>query len=101
MAVGINDCWHERLLPLLWGDMEGFQGLFDGLRVIAVNYLPTTIKYDQRHDISVKMIVPFTVELMVFLDISNFKGNAARGEKTFRLGTVASAIGGKDNNALD
>ena len=45
-----------------------------------------------------KMIMPFLVPAMVLLDIPRFIRNSMSGEKTFRLGAVASAIGNKNDN---
>jgi len=58
------------IFPVHGGNADGLQCPFDGPWVKAVNYLPAVIKHDQRHNITVKMVMPFTVELVAFLNIS-------------------------------
>lgn len=44
--------------------------------------------------------MPFTVVLVVFLNIPCLKLDFAFGEKTFHLGAITSAIGNKYHNTL-
>jgi len=87
-----------RIFPVLRSNTGGLQCLFDAPWVKAVNHLLSVIKDDQRHNVTVKVVVPFTVKTVILLNIPCFKKDVTCGEKTFRLGTVASAISYKDDN---
>jgi hypothetical protein len=74
--------------------------LLDLFQVKAVYHNFTIVKYDHWHDISVKVSMPLVVPTVFLLNISYFSQNTTLGEITFRLGTVASAVGDKDDNPL-
>jgi hypothetical protein len=57
-------------LPVSGGNTDDLQCPFDGPWVKAVNHLPAVIKHDQRYNIAVKMVMPFTVELVALLNVS-------------------------------
>lgn len=44
--------------------------MFKGLWIKSVNYKFSVVEDDQRHDISVKVVVPFTIPAVVLLNIS-------------------------------
>lgn len=85
---------------LLTGNVKFFEGALNGFGIIAVNDPLAVVKDNQRYDVTVKMIIPFTVPAVVLLDVSCLIGDSMCGEKTFRLGAEASAIGNKDHNPL-
>ena len=58
------------IISVLKGNAGGLQCPFDGPWIKAVNHLLAIIKHDQRNNIAVKMIMPFTVELVAFLNVS-------------------------------
>lgn len=88
------------LFPVFLWYSECFENLLNGLRIIAVEYFSAVIKDNQRHDISMKVIMPFMIPAILFLNVPQFKGDRAYGEKTFRLGAVASAISDKYHNSI-
>jgi len=62
-----------RIFSVLRGNTNGLQCLFDAPWVKAVNHLLAVIKDDQRHNVTVKVVVPLTVKTVIFLNIPYLK----------------------------
>lgn len=72
----------------------------NGLGIKAVDDPGAVVNNDQRYDIAVKLVAPLPIPAVLFLDIACLESDGTCGEKPFRPGAVASAVGHVDHYPL-